>query len=80
LEKAVEDLRITPGIHPRILNRILIRKFESQPVLRKTESGGRKRAKKYRRTSLWIIISRGNGVRAGRGVINVERGGDVARI
>ena len=44
---------MTPGIHPRILSKMLIRKLESQPVLKKTASGGRKRARKYRQTSLY---------------------------
>jgi hypothetical protein len=43
---------MTPGIQPRILSRMLMRKFESQPVLKKTASGGRKRARKYKQTSL----------------------------
>lgn len=37
---------MTPGIHPKIDRRMLMRKFESQPVLKKTAKGGRKRARK----------------------------------
>lgn len=45
------DLRITPGSHPKIVSRMLMMKFESQPVLRKTATGGRNIARKYRQTS-----------------------------
>jgi hypothetical protein len=41
-----EDLRIMPGIHPKIVRRILMRKSAPQPVLRKTARGGIRIAKK----------------------------------
>ena len=44
--------RITPGSHPRMLKAMLMMKLESQPVLRKTDNGGRKSARKYSRMSL----------------------------
>jgi hypothetical protein len=40
-----------------MLSRMLMRKSEPQPVLRKTDKGGRKRARKYRRTSLYLKVS-----------------------
>ena len=42
---------MTPGIHPKIVKQMLMMKFDSQPVLRKTGMGGMKIARKYRRTS-----------------------------
>jgi hypothetical protein len=46
-------LRITPGIHPRIERRMLIRKSALQPRFKKTARGGRKMARKYRQTLVW---------------------------
>jgi hypothetical protein len=40
------NLRITPGIHPSIERRMLIRKSALQPRFRKTARGGRKMARK----------------------------------
>jgi hypothetical protein len=37
---------MTPGNHPRIQSRTLIRRLESQPVFKKTVTGGRKIARK----------------------------------
>lgn len=45
---------MTPGIQPRMESRILMRKSAPQPALKNTESGGRKRAKKYKSTSDYI--------------------------
>jgi len=42
---------ITPGIHPRMLKPMLIRKSALHPVLRKTARGGRKMATRYAKTS-----------------------------
>jgi len=41
-----KGLRITPGNQPNTVNKILMMKFESHPVLRRTAAGGRKRARK----------------------------------
>lgn len=51
----------TPGIQPRILKQTLIQKSAAQPRFKKTETGGRKMARKYRQTSPvedgWDIIA-----------------------
>jgi hypothetical protein len=41
-----EDLRITPGIQPKMERRMLIRKSALHPLLKKTARGGRKMARK----------------------------------
>jgi hypothetical protein len=42
----VFDLRITPGIHPNMVSRMLMRKSAPHPVLKKTARGGRNIARK----------------------------------
>jgi hypothetical protein len=41
-----DDVRSTPGIHPRIERPMLIRKSALHPLLKKTARGGRKTARK----------------------------------
>jgi hypothetical protein len=59
---------MTPGIHPRIDSKILIKKSAPQPVLKNTANGGRKSARKYRQTSDYsgTELVRGTKRRGGR--------------
>lgn len=50
-DKLPVDSRMTPGIQPKIERQMLIKKSAPQPVLMKTESGGKNNAKKYRQMS-----------------------------
>ena len=55
------NLRMTPGIHPKIERRMLMRKSAPQPVLRNTARGGRNMARKYMHISYWVVVSLASG-------------------
>jgi len=52
LREIIHQAWSIPGIHPRMVRQMLIQKSAARPRLKKTETGGKNNARKYRQTSL----------------------------